>query len=48
MCVRGWGAGDPPLENYKAIGFLNNTGPVLLENHEATKPAFSAGPLSAR
>ena len=39
MCVRGWGggAGDPPLENYKAIGFLNNTGPVL-----------SAGPLSAR
>ena len=32
----------------KAIGFLSNTGPDLLENHKATKPAFNVGPSSAR
>ena len=37
----------PPLENYKAIGFLSNTGSDPLENHKATKPAINVGPLSA-
>ena len=40
--------GTPPqhgLENHKAIRFLSNTGPDLLENHNATKPAFNVGPL---
>ena len=30
----GGGAGGPdPLENYKNIGFLSNTGPDSLKNH---------------
>ena len=37
-----------PLKNHKKIGFLSNTGPDLLKNHKATKPAFNVGPLSAR
>ena len=36
------------MENHKAIGFLSNTGPDLLENHKATKPAFNVGPSLAR
>ena len=32
----------------RVIGFLSNTGPDPLVNHKATKPAFNAGPLSAR
>ena len=31
----------PPLKNHKNIGFLSNTGPDLLKNHKATKPAFN-------
>ena len=38
----------PPLENYKNIGFLSNTGPDPLKNHKATKQAFNVGPLIAR
>ena len=46
---RGTGGPDPPpLKNHKKIGFLSNTGPDLLKNHKATKPAFNVGPLSAR
>ena len=33
----------PPLKNHKNIGFLSNTCLDLLENHEATKPAFIVG-----
>ena len=29
------------LENHKAKGFLSNTGPDPLKNHNATKPAFN-------
>ena len=38
----------PPLENHRAIDFLCNTGAEFLENHKATKSAFTVGPLSAR
>ena len=32
---RGMGQGSgPPLKNQKAIGFLSNTGPDPLKNHE--------------
>ena len=49
MCRSRGGTGGlhPPLENYKNIGFLSNTGPDLLKNHKATKPAFNVGPSSA-
>ena len=30
-----------PLESHKAIKFLSNTGPDPLENHKATKPAWT-------
>ena len=43
----GAGGPDPPEKSQK-IGFLSNTGPDLLKNHKATKPAFNVGPLSAR
>ena len=43
----GTGGPDPPEKSQK-IGFLSNTGPDLLKNHKATKPAFNVGPLSAR
>ena len=36
----GQGSGPPPLENYKNIGFLCNTGRDSLKNHKATKPAL--------
>ena len=36
-----------PLNNYKALGFLSNTGPDPLENYKATKPAVNVQPLSA-
>ena len=40
---------DPTsLENHKALGFLNNTGPDPMENLKATKPAFNVRPPSAR
>ena len=46
---RGTGGQNPiPLQNHKNIGFLNNTGPDLLKNHRATKPAVNVGPSSAR
>ena len=35
----------PPLKNHKK-GFFSNTGPSLIKNHKATKPAFSVGPSS--
>ena len=38
----------PPLKNHKKLGFQSNTGPDLLKNHKATKPAFNVGPLSTR
>ena len=38
----------PPLKNRKNIWFLSKTGPDPLKNHKATKPAFNAGPTSAR
>ena len=44
---RGQGV-QTPLENYKAIGFLSNTGPDSLENHKDTKPEFNIGSSSAR
>ena len=44
----GQGIRIPPLENHKAIGFLNKSGPNPLENYKATKPAFKAGSASAR
>ena len=37
-----------PLKNHKKLGTLSNTGPDLLKNHKATKPAFNVGLLSAR
>ena len=40
------GLGPPPLKNH--LGFLSNTGPDLLKNQKATKPAFNVGPSSAR
>ena len=42
------GSGPHPTEKSQRIGFLSNTGPDLLKNHKATKPAFNVGPLSAR
>ena len=45
----GWGGkgSNPqphPLKNYKNIELLSNTGPDLLKNHKAIKPAFKARP----
>ena len=37
-----------PPERSKNIGFLCNTGPDPLKNHNATKPTFNVGPGSAR
>ena len=37
-----------PLIYYKHIGFLSNTGPHALKNHEATKPALNVRSSSAR
>ena len=42
------GGPDTPLKNHKNIGFLSNTSPDPLKHHKAIKPAFSAGPSSAR
>ena len=44
----GTGGPDPPEKSKKKIGFLSNTGQDLPKNHQATKPAFNVGPLSAR
>ena len=45
----GLGVWTPPplhqLKNHKAKGFLRNTGPDLLKNHKATKPAFNVAKL---
>ena len=43
----GGGGPDLPLKNHKNIGFLSNTGPDPLKNHNATKPTFNVGPSSA-
>ena len=51
MCGSRGGGGrgsGPPSKNSKNIGFLSNSGPDPLTNHEATKPVFNVGPLSAR
>ena len=37
-----------PLKNHENKGFLSNTDPDSLENHEATKPAFNVEPSSVR
>ena len=44
----GWAGGPdpPPLKNYKNIGFLSNSGPDPLKNHNAPEPAFNVGPSS--
>ena len=39
---REFGPHPPPLENHKALGFLGNKSPDLLEYHRATKPVFNA------
>ena len=46
------GNGPPPPQkkkkkNHKNLGFLCNTGPDPLKNHQATKPAFNVGQSSA-
>ena len=39
------GTGGPePLENHKAIAFIDNTGPDPLENHKAIPSQHSLGP----
>ena len=43
----GTGGPDPP-EKSQNIGFLSNTDPDSLKNHEATKPAFNVWLSSAR
>ena len=40
MRIQGVGGGG--------VGFLSNTGPDPLKDHNATKPAFNVGPSSAR
>ena len=40
---RGGGWGFDPLKSHKNTGFLRNTGPMSLNNHKATKPAFNVG-----
>ena len=40
----GTGVQTSPSENHKKSGFLTNTGPDPLKNHEATKPEFNVGP----
>ena len=45
---RGGQGTRPPPENSQKLGFFSNTGPNLLKNHKATKPAFNDGPLLAR
>ena len=44
----GRGSPPPPLKNRKNIGFLSNSGPDSLKNHEATKPETNIGPSAAR
>ena len=44
----GQGVRTPPLENYKNIGFLSNTGLDPLKSYKTTNPAFNVGPPSAR
>ena len=49
MCrSRGEGGRDLPHKNHKNIGFLSNTCPDSLKNHEATEPEFNVGSSSAR
>ena len=53
MCgSRGEGAGSPdplpPEKLQNMIGFLSNTGPDLLKNHKATKPARNIVFVSCR
>ena len=45
---RGEAGGLFPLKSHKIVGFLSNTGPDPLKNHEATKSAFNVWPSSAR
>ena len=40
------GGPDPSTEDHKAVGFLSNTSPDPLENHEDTKSAFNVEPSS--
>ena len=45
--LEGVTGGLDPLKNHNNIGFLSNTDPDPLENHNATKPAFNDGPSLA-
>ena len=44
----GAGGPDPPPEKSQSFRFLSNTAPDPLKNYKAIKPAFNAGPSSAR
>ena len=46
--VEGGRRSGPSPEKSQNIGFLSNTGPDLLEKHNASKPAFNVRPSSAR
>ena len=35
-----------PMKNHKNIGFLSNTDPDSLKNHNATKPTFDFNGVS--
>ena len=43
----GWTGFPEPLEYRKAIGFLCNTGPDSLENHDSSEPVFNTEPSLA-
>ena len=45
--VKGFRSPHTHLENYKAKGFLSNSGLDPLENVKATKPAVNIGPLGS-
>ena len=45
---RGERGSDPPEKSQKYLGFLSNTGAGPIKSHNATKPAFKAGPSLAR
>ena len=49
MCgYRVGGRGSGPPEKLQNIGFLSNSGPDPLKNHEAIKPAFNVGASPSR
>ena len=51
MCGSRGGTGGPdpsPTDKSQKYRVSENGGPGLLRNHDAIKPAFNVGPLSAR